>query len=112
MNTGCCMCRDAFRGEKCIECQIGYRDFPQCTQCECDVAGSDSQTCDLERDVCACADRTGKCSCKANVEGHNCERCKSDTFGLSVPNPLGCSNCYCYGLTSSCSEAQGLIRMW
>ncbi|XP_071058103.1 laminin subunit alpha-2 isoform X1 [Pseudochaenichthys georgianus] len=112
MNTGCCMCRDAFRGEKCIECQIGYRDFPQCTQCECDVAGSDSETCDLERAVCACADRTGKCSCKANVEGHNCERCKSDTFGLSVRNPLGCSNCYCYGLTSSCSEAQGLIRMW
>ncbi|KAI9543880.1 hypothetical protein NQZ68_004928 [Dissostichus eleginoides] len=112
MNTGCCMCRDAFRGEKCIECQIGYRDFPQCTQCECDVAGSDSQTCDLERAVCACADRTGKCSCKANVEGHNCEGCKSDTFGLSVRNPLGCSNCYCYGLTSSCSEAQGLIRMW
>ncbi|KAF3850089.1 hypothetical protein F7725_019808 [Dissostichus mawsoni] len=112
MNTGCCMCRDAFRGEKCIECQIGYRDFPKCTQCECDVAGSDSQTCDLERAVCACADRTGKCSCKANVEGHNCEGCKSDTFGLSVRNPLGCSNCYCYGLTSSCSEAQGLIRMW
>ncbi|KAJ4929194.1 hypothetical protein JOQ06_004809, partial [Pogonophryne albipinna] len=112
MNTGCCMCRGPFRGEKCIECQIGYRDFPQCTQCECDVAGSDSQTCDLERDVCACADRTGKCNCKANVEGHNCERCKSDTFGLSVRNPLGCSNCYCYGLTSSCSEAQGLIRMW
>ncbi|XP_029318613.1 laminin subunit alpha-2 isoform X4 [Cottoperca gobio] len=112
VNTGCCMCRDSFRGEKCNECQIGYRDFPQCTQCECDVSGSDSQTCDLEREVCACADRTGKCSCKANVEGDNCDRCKPDTFGLAVRNPLGCSNCYCYGLTRSCSEAQGLIRMW
>ena len=29
MNTGCCFCRDSFRGEKCDECQIGYRDFPQ-----------------------------------------------------------------------------------
>lgn len=28
-NTGCCFCRDSFRGEKCDECQIGYRDFPQ-----------------------------------------------------------------------------------
>lgn len=37
---------------------------PQCTQCECSISGSDSQTCDLERQVCACADRTGKCSCK------------------------------------------------
>uniref|UniRef100_A0A8D0CUX2 Laminin subunit alpha-2 n=1 Tax=Sander lucioperca TaxID=283035 RepID=A0A8D0CUX2_SANLU len=112
VNTGCCICRDSFRGEKCNECQIGYRDFPQCTQCRCNVAGSDSQTCDLEREVCACADRTGKCSCKANVKGDNCDRCKPDTFGLSVRNPLGCSNCYCYGLTRSCTEAQGLIRMW
>ncbi|XP_031717276.1 laminin subunit alpha-2 [Anarrhichthys ocellatus] len=112
VNTGCCMCRDSFRGEKCNECRIGYRDFPQCTQCECNVSGSDSQTCDLERQVCACADRTGKCNCKANVEGDNCDRCKPDTFGLSVRNPHGCSNCYCYGLTHSCTEAQGLIRMW
>lgn len=49
---------------------------------------------------------------QANVEGDNCDRCKPDTFGLSVRNPLGCSNCYCYGLTRSCTEAQGLIRMW
>ncbi|XP_039981437.1 laminin subunit alpha-2 isoform X2 [Xiphias gladius] len=112
VNTGCCLCRDSFRGEKCNECQIGYRDFPQCTQCECNVSGSDSQTCDLERGVCACADRTGKCSCKANVEGDNCDRCKPNTFGLSMRNQLGCSKCYCYGLTHSCTEAQGLIRMW
>ncbi|KAM4522105.1 laminin subunit alpha-2 isoform 5-T5 [Odontesthes bonariensis] len=112
MNTGCCFCRDSFRGEKCDECQIGYRDFPQCLQCECNVAGSDSQTCDMERGVCACADRTGKCSCKESVKGHNCDQCKPDTFGLSLKNPLGCSKCYCYGLTHSCTEAQGLIRMW
>ncbi|XP_062292940.1 laminin subunit alpha-2 [Scomber scombrus] len=112
VNTGCCICRDSFRGEKCNECQLGYRDFPQCTRCECNVAGSDSQTCDLERGVCACADRTGKCSCKENVEGQDCDRCKPDTFGLSVRNPMGCSKCYCYGLTHTCTEAQGLIRMW
>ncbi|XP_076023918.1 laminin subunit alpha-2 [Genypterus blacodes] len=112
VNTGCCHCRDSFRGEKCHECQLGYRDFPQCVRCECDISGSDSQTCDAERGVCACADRTGRCSCKANVEGDNCRRCKPGTFGLSVRNPLGCSKCYCYGLTQSCTEAQGLIRMW
>uniref|UniRef100_A0A8C3AX25 Laminin subunit alpha-2 n=1 Tax=Cyclopterus lumpus TaxID=8103 RepID=A0A8C3AX25_CYCLU len=112
VNTGCCMCRDSFRGEKCNECRIGYRDFPQCTECECNVSGSDSQTCDQERGVCACADRTGQCSCKANVEGDNCDRCKPETFGLSVRNLRGCSNCYCYGLTRSCTEARGLIRMW
>ncbi|XP_015224723.1 PREDICTED: laminin subunit alpha-2 isoform X9 [Cyprinodon variegatus] len=111
VNTGCCKCRASFRGEKCDECQIGYRDFPQCIPCECSVAGSDCETCDREKGVCACADRTGKCSCKENVEGHNCDQCKSDTFGLSEKNPLGCSKCYCYGLTRSCTEARGLIRM-
>ncbi|XP_056150110.1 laminin subunit alpha-2 [Lampris incognitus] len=112
INTGCCFCHDAFRGEKCNECQLGYRDFPQCVRCECNSMGSETETCDLERGVCACEDRTGRCSCKANVKGDNCDRCKPNTFGLSVQNPLGCSRCYCYGLTQSCAEAQGLIRMW
>ncbi|XP_061560846.1 laminin subunit alpha-2 isoform X4 [Phycodurus eques] len=112
VNTGCCHCHDSFRGEKCNECQLGYRDFPQCTTCECTISGSDSETCDIEREVCACADRTGKCSCKENVMGDNCDRCKPNTFGLSLQNPLGCSKCYCYGLTHSCTESQGLIRMW
>uniref|UniRef100_I3JEL5 Laminin subunit alpha-2 n=1 Tax=Oreochromis niloticus TaxID=8128 RepID=I3JEL5_ORENI len=112
VNTGCCICHDSFRGDKCNECQIGYRDFPQCIQCKCNIAGSDSQTCDQERGACGCADRTGKCSCKENVEGDYCDRCKPDAFGLSLRNPLGCSRCYCYGLTHFCTEAQGLIRMW
>ncbi|XP_030638763.1 laminin subunit alpha-2 [Chanos chanos] len=112
LNTGCCFCRDQFRGEKCDECKLGYRDFPQCTSCDCSVAGSTQDTCDAEMGVCACADRTGQCSCKANVEGLKCDRCRLGTFGMSVANPLGCSKCYCFGLSSTCTEAQGLIRMW
>uniref|UniRef100_A0AAV2KC57 Uncharacterized protein n=1 Tax=Knipowitschia caucasica TaxID=637954 RepID=A0AAV2KC57_KNICA len=112
INTGCCTCRENFRGEKCNECQIGFRDFPQCIRCQCNVAGSDRETCDLEQGVCGCAHHTGKCSCKVNVMGDHCDQCKADTFGLSLQNPLGCSKCYCYGLTHSCSEAPGLIRMW
>lgn len=46
------------------------------------------------------------------MEGDYCDHCKPDTFGLSLRNPLGCSRCYCYGLTHFCTEAQGLIRMW
>ncbi|XP_073788195.1 laminin subunit alpha-2 isoform X3 [Danio rerio] len=111
LNTGCCMCREQFRGEKCDECKLGYRDFPQCISCQCSAAGSSLDTCDSESGLCACADRSGQCSCKANVEGQKCERCKSGSFGLSHRNPLGCSRCYCFGLSSSCTEATGLIRM-
>ncbi|XP_048106035.1 laminin subunit alpha-2 isoform X4 [Alosa alosa] len=112
INTGCCQCRDQFTGIKCNECKPGHRDFPQCIACECDPAGSSADTCDAEHGACACADRTGQCSCKANVEGLNCDQCRAGTFGLSLSNPLGCSQCYCFGLSSSCAEAQGLIRMW
>lgn len=49
---------------------------------------------------------------QVNVEGVHCDRCKSGTFGLSARNPLGCSSCYCFGLTTQCSEARGLVRTW
>uniref|UniRef100_A0A672R5X5 Laminin, alpha 2 n=1 Tax=Sinocyclocheilus grahami TaxID=75366 RepID=A0A672R5X5_SINGR len=111
VNTGCCMCHEQFRGEKCDECKLGYRDFPQCISCQCSVAGSSLDTCDAESGLCACADRSGQCSCKANVEGVKCDRCKMGSFGLSHRNPLGCSQCYCFGLSSSCMEATRLIRM-
>ncbi|XP_065124896.1 laminin subunit alpha-2 isoform X2 [Paramisgurnus dabryanus] len=112
INTGCCACRDQFRGEKCDECKLGYRDFPQCISCQCTAAGSSVETCDAASGLCACADRSGQCSCKANVDGVRCNRCKVGSFGLTHRNPLGCSQCYCFGLSSSCTEATGLIRMW
>uniref|UniRef100_A0A8B9LLR2 Basement membrane-specific heparan sulfate proteoglycan core protein n=1 Tax=Astyanax mexicanus TaxID=7994 RepID=A0A8B9LLR2_ASTMX len=111
MNTGCCTCQERFVGEKCTECKLGFRDFPQCMSCDCTLAGSTADTCDSDSGLCACADRTGQCSCKANVEGVRCSSCKAGTFGLSVSNPLGCSHCYCFGMSQSCTEAQGLIRM-
>ncbi|XP_072533209.1 laminin subunit alpha-2 isoform X2 [Salminus brasiliensis] len=111
VNTGCCTCQNQFIGEKCTECKLGFRDFPQCVSCDCTLAGSTSDTCDSDTGLCACADRTGQCSCKANVEGVRCRSCKAGTFGLSVSNPLGCSRCYCFGMSKSCTEAQGLIRM-
>ncbi|NWS67194.1 LAMA2 protein, partial [Crotophaga sulcirostris] len=112
LNTGCCFCRPEFSGDKCTECRLGYRNYPQCVACQCFLAGTDPQSCDAEVGKCSCADHTGQCSCKVNVEGAHCDRCKLGTFGLSARNPLGCSNCYCFGLTTQCSEARGLIRMW
>ncbi|GAA6078074.1 laminin subunit alpha-2-like, partial [Tachysurus ichikawai] len=111
VNTGCCFCRDQFTGEKCNECKLGYRNFPHCVSCDCSLSGSKAETCNHEEGMCACAERTGQCSCRLNVEGLRCEVCKVGTFGLSVRNPLGCSRCYCFGLSTSCTEAQGLIRM-
>ncbi|XP_076189692.1 laminin subunit alpha-2 isoform X3 [Aptenodytes patagonicus] len=112
LNTGCCFCRPEFSGDKCTECRLGYWNYPQCVACQCFLAGTDPQSCDTELGKCSCIDHTGQCSCKVNVEGVHCDRCKSGTFGLSARNPLGCSSCYCFGLTTQCSEARGLIHMW
>ncbi|XP_039603409.1 laminin subunit alpha-2 isoform X4 [Polypterus senegalus] len=110
--TGCCFCQTEFTGEKCNECRTGYRDFPHCIACECSFEGAAPETCDETLATCSCADHTGQCTCKPNVEGEHCDRCKPGTFGLSANNPLGCSNCYCFGITATCTEAKGLIRMW
>ncbi|XP_050565519.1 laminin subunit alpha-2 [Cygnus atratus] len=112
VNTGCCFCRPEFSGDKCTECRLGYWNYPQCIACQCVQSGTDPQTCETELGKCSCVDHTGQCSCKVNVEGVQCDRCKSGTFGLSARNPLGCSSCYCFGLTTQCSEARGLIRVW
>uniref|UniRef100_A0A8C4UYU5 Laminin subunit alpha-2 n=1 Tax=Falco tinnunculus TaxID=100819 RepID=A0A8C4UYU5_FALTI len=112
LKTGCCFCRPEFSGDKCTECRLGYWNYPQCVACQCFLAGTDPQSCDTDLGKCSCIDHTGQCSCKVNVEGVHCDRCKSGTFGLSARNPLGCSSCYCFGLTKQCSEARGLIRMW
>ncbi|KAM4771006.1 laminin subunit alpha-2 [Rhinophrynus dorsalis] len=110
--TGCCFCRPNFSGDKCNACRLGYRSYPRCISCDCMVAGSEPQSCDQEAEKCSCAEETGQCKCKINVEGVLCDRCKPSTFGLHIGNPLGCSSCYCFGLTSQCTEADGLIRMW
>ncbi|XP_060095142.1 laminin subunit alpha-2 isoform X2 [Heteronotia binoei] len=111
-DTGCCFCRPEFSGDKCTECRLGYRNYPQCITCECLTAGTEQHTCDSEMEKCSCADHTGQCTCKVNVEGVYCDRCKPGRFGLYARNPLGCSSCYCFGVTSQCSEAQGLVRVW
>ncbi|XP_066470578.1 laminin subunit alpha-2 isoform X3 [Tiliqua scincoides] len=111
-DTGCCFCRPEFSGDKCTECRLGYRNYPQCISCECVTVGTEPHTCDSEMEKCSCADHTGQCTCKVNVEGVFCDRCKPGRFGLSARNPLGCSSCYCFGLTSQCSEATGLVHVW
>lgn len=36
-----------------------------------------------------------------------CDKCKSGYFDLSAKNPRGCTECYCSGISTVCSEAEG-----
>ncbi|XP_055492345.1 laminin subunit alpha-2 [Leucoraja erinacea] len=107
--TGCCFCRPEFIGEKCNQCRAGHWNYPRCIHCNCNLAGTESQTCE-EIGMCSCSEHSGQCSCKMNVEGNSCDRCKPGSFALYSSNPYGCSTCYCSGVTSQCTEAKGLMR--
>ncbi|XP_004846024.1 laminin subunit alpha-2 isoform X1 [Heterocephalus glaber] len=110
INTGQCDCRPKFSGAKCTVCKQGHWNYPHCVLCDCFLPGTEAATCDPETEICSCSDQTGQCMCKVNVEGIHCNRCQSDKFGLDAKNPHGCSSCYCFGATSQCSEANGLIH--
>nr|XP_055247607.1 laminin subunit alpha-2 isoform X7 [Gorilla gorilla gorilla] len=112
VNTGQCNCHPKFSGAKCTECSQGHWNYPRCNLCDCFLPGTDAATCDSETKKCSCSDQTGQCTCKVNVEGIHCDRCRPGKFGLDAKNPLGCSSCYCFGTTTQCSEAKGLIRTW
>lgn len=65
--TGHCQCKPAFGGLSCDQCSLGFRDFPDCVACDCDVRGTLVDTCEEEQGLCSCAQETGTCSCKVRV---------------------------------------------
>ncbi|MBZ3888985.1 Laminin subunit alpha-1 [Sciurus carolinensis] len=110
MLSGHCQCKLEFGGQSCNQCSLGYRDFPKCIPCDCDLRGTLVDTCDLDRGLCSCVEETGTCSCKENVFGLQCNKCRTGTFALHADNPLGCSPCFCFGLSHLCSELEGYVR--
>nr|XP_040569600.1 laminin subunit alpha-1-like isoform X1 [Lepeophtheirus salmonis] len=101
--NGQCKCMTGFEGQLCDQCSPGYYNFPNCRPCNCNPAGTASGEC-FDDGLCKC-NEDGACSCKENVEGKKCASCKLGTFGLSLENPLGCTNCFCFDRTQSCTQA-------
>uniref|UniRef100_A0A8C5X3Z9 Laminin subunit alpha 1 n=1 Tax=Malurus cyaneus samueli TaxID=2593467 RepID=A0A8C5X3Z9_9PASS len=109
--TGQCKCKTEFGGRDCSRCALGYRDYPDCVACDCDLSGTKAETCNGTEGVCGCEEETGICTCKENVFGLQCSECKPGTFGLSADNALGCTPCFCFGMSTSCSELEGHVRI-
>ena len=70
---------------------------------------ADSLTCHFvfqcdEQGICKC-DADGSCMCKSNVEGKKCSACRIGTFGLAASDPDGCTDCFCFGRSSTCTQA-------
>ncbi|EGW09988.1 Laminin subunit alpha-2 [Cricetulus griseus] len=119
LSGSCLICKPGTTGRYCELCADGYFgdavDAKNCQPCHCNTNGSFSELCDTRTGQCECRPNVQgrRCDeCKVNVEGVHCDRCQPGKFGLDAKNPLGCSSCYCFGVTSQCSEAEGLIRKW
>uniref|UniRef100_A0A7N5ZS04 Laminin subunit alpha-1 n=1 Tax=Anabas testudineus TaxID=64144 RepID=A0A7N5ZS04_ANATE len=93
VSAGQCVCKEGFAGRQCDRCAFGYRDFPQCVRCECNLSGS------TNTDPCA------PCTCKANVMGAHCDLCKPGFYNLQDENPLGCTDCFCFGVSDVCESS-------
>lgn len=106
----CENCLHHTAGPNCERCAPNYYPNPEssmdrpdaCLRCSCNAAGSENGG--------QCGGENGACRCKANVEGPNCDRCKSGYYGLSASNPLGCTKCECSVAGSqdgSCNQVTG-----
>ncbi|XP_033856869.3 laminin subunit alpha-1-like [Acipenser ruthenus] len=111
LSSGRCQCNPGFRAEKCSECALGFRAYPECTACNCNITGTREEYCDEKQGVCGCDEDSSSCSCKVNVVGAGCDECKLGTFALSADDPLGCSPCFCFGVSETCEELGGLVRI-
>lgn len=63
---------------------------------ECNLGGSVSPT----RDP-----RTGRCICKEEATGDQCDQCKPNSFYMSEKNADGCLSCFCSGVTRDCDSS-------
>ncbi|KAK0173519.1 hypothetical protein PV328_006704 [Microctonus aethiopoides] len=99
----CDDCQHNTRGQNCEQCKpFFYHDVNKnisdpeaCQPCDCDPGGSlDDGICDSRTDILS-GEESGRCHCKANVEGRRCDRCKNGFWNFDPENPDGCQACTC-----------------
>ncbi|XP_054720927.1 basement membrane-specific heparan sulfate proteoglycan core protein-like [Uloborus diversus] len=99
----CDACPIGYEGRRCERCGPGYDGNPNVPGGSCRVHGG--LQCDPVGSLTPDPSRTtGLCQCKPYVTGARCDQCKPHTFNLHSDSPLGCIDCFCMGITETCSS--------
>ncbi|KAG7477685.1 hypothetical protein MATL_G00072180 [Megalops atlanticus] len=98
----CDACRPGYTGRQCERCASGYQGNPLLPNGKCVLKPAASSKCDDRGTV---KSNGRPCTCKSNVEGALCDECKPGTFHLSADNPDGCLQCFCMGVTRTCTSS-------
>ncbi|XP_035719159.1 laminin subunit beta-1-like isoform X1 [Vespa mandarinia] len=113
----CDDCQHNTRGQNCEQCKPFYyhdvskdiSDIEACQPCDCDLSGSlDDGICDSRTDPLS-GDESGRCHCKANVEGRRCDHCKNGFWNFNSENPQGCQACTCNTLGTIDNQGCNMI---
>nr|XP_042896680.1 basement membrane-specific heparan sulfate proteoglycan core protein [Parasteatoda tepidariorum] len=100
----CDACPIGYEGRRCERCGPGYDGNPNVPGGSCRVHGG--LQCDPVGSLTPDPSRnTGLCQCKHQVTGARCDQCKPHTFHLNSDSPLGCIDCFCMGITETCSSS-------
>ncbi|XP_059622285.1 basement membrane-specific heparan sulfate proteoglycan core protein isoform X2 [Phlebotomus argentipes] len=104
--TGVCNnCEHNTKGDFCELCIDGRGNATIGTPYDC-FGGENFTGCDQcdSRGYVSCSDR--QCQCKNNVIGGQCDRCRAGTFDLQTENPEGCTSCFCFGVSDTCTTSR------
>ncbi|XP_048357993.1 laminin subunit beta-4 isoform X2 [Sphaerodactylus townsendi] len=100
----CDGCQHNTMGQHCDRCMLFFYHDPQktisdphaCIPCDCNPEGTRySGLCESQTDLIL-GTIAGRCCCKENVEGLQCDKCKPNCYGLNRTDPLGCQPCNCH----------------
>uniref|UniRef100_A0A8C3XY86 Laminin subunit gamma 2 n=1 Tax=Catharus ustulatus TaxID=91951 RepID=A0A8C3XY86_CATUS len=102
-SDGRCSCKPGVMGDKCDRCRLGFESLSEAGCCRSDQSLLNSCECDPAGSVGDC--HSGHCVCKESTTGERCQRCKRHFYNLDARNPAGCSPCFCYGHSDTCTSA-------
>ncbi|XP_037037177.1 basement membrane-specific heparan sulfate proteoglycan core protein isoform X11 [Bradysia coprophila] len=96
-----CDCERGYTGRRCEVCDRDYAGNPSYPGGSCQPI--QQSHCDARGTYRTHAN--GVCECKKHVTGARCDQCSASSFNLNAISPTGCTDCFCTGVSKSCTSS-------